>query len=159
MGEMHEISLRERIRLNLLSAMERADINQVQLAEKLGISKGTVNNWARGNNSPDVDMVPKICKVLGISILDLYSPTRYEPQEYVKKEATLYSSEAEKLAQDYDGLDEHGKRIVRLVADEEKARCAEQAKVKLYSAARDGSRIETEVDGDITLPEDDTQLP
>ena len=73
MDELHEISLRERIRLNLISAMKRADVNQVQLAEKLGISKGTVNNWARGNNSPDVDMVPKICNVLGISILDLFS--------------------------------------------------------------------------------------
>ena len=70
MEELNEISLRERIRLNLVSYMESADINQVQLAEKLGISKGTVNNWARGNNSPDVDMVPKICKILGISIPD-----------------------------------------------------------------------------------------
>ena len=66
--------------------MESANINQVQLAEKLGISKGTVNNWARGNNSPDVDMVPKICDVLGISVLDLYSPTKFEPQENAKKE-------------------------------------------------------------------------
>lgn len=82
MTETHEISLRERIRQNLLSAMEQADINQVQLAERLGISKGTVNNWVRGNNSPDVDMVPKICKVLGISILDLYGPTKFEPQEH-----------------------------------------------------------------------------
>lgn len=84
MSEVHEISLRERIRLNLISAMEQANINQVQMAEKLGISKGTVNNWARGNNSPDVDMVPKICKVLGISILDLYSPTQFEPPENAK---------------------------------------------------------------------------
>lgn len=85
MDEAHGISLRERIRINLISAMESANINQVQLAEKLGISKGTVNNWARGNNSPDVDMVPKICDVLGISVLDLYSPTKFEPQENAKK--------------------------------------------------------------------------
>ena len=51
------ISLRERIRINLVTAMENAGINQVQLADKLNISKGTVNNWTRGNNSPDVDMV------------------------------------------------------------------------------------------------------
>ena len=70
MGSLNEISLRERIRLNLVSFMGAADINQVQLAEKLGVSKGTVNNWVRGNNSPDVDMVPKICKVLDVSILD-----------------------------------------------------------------------------------------
>ena len=95
MGDTSEISLRERIRLNLLSSMERANINQVQLAEKLGISKGTVNNWARGNNSPDVDMVPKICKVLGISILDLYSPTRFEPQESKKNPSTAEAAPGE----------------------------------------------------------------
>lgn len=89
MDEAHGISLRERIRINLISAMESANINQVQLAEKLGISKGTVNNWARGNNSPDVDMVPKICDVLGISVLDLYSPTKFEPQENAKKESPV----------------------------------------------------------------------
>ena len=40
------------------------------------------------------------------------------------KNAPPYSEEALKLAKDYDGLDVHGKRIVRMVADEEKARCA-----------------------------------
>lgn len=124
MENLNEISLRERIRLNLVSYMEIANINQVQLAEKLGISKGTVNNWARGNNSPDVDMVPKICKVLGISIVDLYSPTRFEANEYkTSKKAPSLSDEAMKLAKDYDGLDEHGQRVIRLVANEEKARC------------------------------------
>lgn len=69
-----EISLREIIRLNLIHSMKKAEINQVQFAEKLGISKGTVNNWIRGNNSPDLEMVPKICEVLQMSIPDLYSP-------------------------------------------------------------------------------------
>ena len=69
----NDISLRERIRLNLVAAMEKAGINQVQLAKKLGISKGTVNNWIRGNNSPDVDIVPDICSVLEISIIELFS--------------------------------------------------------------------------------------
>lgn len=81
MSETHKISFRERIRLNLIASMEKANINQVQLAEKLGISKGTVNNWARGINSPDLDLIPRICDVLGISVLDLYAPTGFEEQE------------------------------------------------------------------------------
>lgn len=124
MEELNEISLRERIRLNLVSYMESADINQVQLAEKLGISKGTVNNWARGNNSPDVDMVPKICKILGISIPDLYAPTKYEVHEIHNfKKAPSLSDEAMKLAEDYDGrMDDRGRETVRGVADLEVAR-------------------------------------
>ena len=48
-----------------------------------------------------------------------------------RKTAPLYSSEAMRLAGDYDTLDSHGKKIVRLVADEEKARIeAEQAKLQ-----------------------------
>lgn len=78
MSEAHEISLRERTRLNLVLAMKKAGVNQVQLAEKLGISKGTVNNWVRGNNSPDLDMVPKICDVLNISIVEFYSSNQIE---------------------------------------------------------------------------------
>ena len=106
MGETHEISLRERIRLNLLSAMEKSGINQVQLADKLGISKGTVNNWARGNNSPDVDMVPQICKVLEISILDLYSPTKLESQELASKKSPSATETApgEDVSQVFDYL-------------------------------------------------------
>ncbi len=61
-----------------------------------------------------------------------------------KKIAPLYSSEAKKLAQDYDALDSYGKRVVRLVVDAEKARCAEQARsgriIKI--AGRDGSLTE-----------------
>lgn len=128
MSGLHEISLRERIRLNLVSAMENAGINQVQLAERLGISKGTVNNWARGNNSPDVDMVPRICKVLGISVLDLYSPTKCEAQETVTqiRKAPSYSDEAMKLAKGYDGLDGHGKTMMQVVLSEEQKRMEEE---------------------------------
>ena len=129
MFEPREISLRERIRLNLISAMENAGVSQVQLAERLGISKGTVNNWARGNNSPDVDMVPKICNVLGISILDIYSPAHVEKKEVMipEKKATSITDAAIKLAKDYDSLDTHGKRVVRAVTDEEKSRMEQEA--------------------------------
>ena len=120
-----QISLRERIRLNLVAAMRVAGISQVQLAEKLGISKGTVNNWTRGNNSPDVDMVPQICEVLGIPIIDFYSDG-YNDSSSLRLKAPPISDEAMKLAKDYDGLDSHGKRIVRIVADEELERISGQ---------------------------------
>lgn len=53
--------------------------------------------------------------------------------------APPYSEEALKLAEDYDGLDGHGKRVVRLVIDEEKARCEadRQAKVNAIRESRE----------------------
>lgn len=118
------MSLRERIRINLVTAMESAGINQVQLADKLNISKGTVNNWTRGNNSPDVDMVPRICEVLGISVLSLYSPTEFESPEVAttKKSPSDLSEEAQKIAKSYEKLTEHGKGAVKAILGyEEKA--------------------------------------
>ena len=115
------ISLRERIRINLVTAMDNAGINQVQLADKLNISKGTVNNWTRGNNSPDVDMVPRICEVLGISILSLYSPTEFESPEgeTIKKSPSDLSEEARKIARSYDKMNSHGKGAVRAILNYE----------------------------------------
>lgn len=46
------------------------------------------------------------------------------------KTAPPYTEEALKLAKDYDDLDGHGKKVVRLVADEEKARCTAPAPVE-----------------------------
>lgn len=122
-------NLREIIRSNLERYLAESGYTQKEFAEKLGVSKSSVTNWIKGKNSPDVELVAPICKLLNITINDFYSdgpPTKFEPQES-KKNAPLYSSEAEKLARDYDALDDHGQRIVRLVVDEEKARCAELA--------------------------------
>lgn len=140
------ISLRERIRINLISAMSAANINQVQLAERLGIKKGTVNNWVRGNNSPDVDMVPAICAVLGISIETLYAPTESEQinsQIKHKKSSPLTDQEV-KVMKKYRALDPYGKDTVDAVLENELKRCQEQArpqkKMHLYRMiARDGT--------------------
>lgn len=142
MGDLSEISLRERIRLNLISAMEKEGVNQVQLADKLGISKGTVNNWARGNNSPDIDIVPKICKVLNISVLDLYSPTKFEHPESIKISKTdIHSPEARKLADAYDNkLDPWGKQAVRELVETEVARCEDEKQLR-ESPLKEGPKV------------------
>lgn len=119
-----EISLRERIRINLISAMEKAGINQVQLAEKLNISKGTVNNWIKGNNSPDVDMVPKICNALEISIISLYAPFDDDFNDIPKKQSYSLSKDAIQIAKYYDKLAPANQRVIKRVvtamAEEEK---------------------------------------
>lgn len=74
------------------------------------------------------------------------------------KNAPPYSEEALKLAGDYDELDSHGKRVVRLVADEELARCQEQQTtqevtepleqkkvVKMPKAKKKGNMVEIKV--------------
>ena len=104
-------------------AREKAGYSQKELAEIIGVAPNTFHGYESGKHDPKSDLLIKIanaCKVttdflLGTS--DLMAPTRE------KENAPLYSSEAMKLAIDYDKLDGHGKRVLRLVADEELARC------------------------------------
>lgn len=136
----------------LVSSREKRNLSQKEFAERLGITPTRLNYWEKDKREPAIEMIKAIAQILDVDTNYLIG---YQAQN---KSAPLCSSEALKLAQDYDGLDEFGKKAVRAVADVEKARCVEQTKVKLYIAARDGSRIETEIDGDITLPES-TEIP
>lgn len=132
-----KIFLRDRIRLNLMEAMKKAGYNQVQLARELGISKGTVNNWIKGNNSPDVDTVPALCEVLGIEIVDLFishdvhsepcpnTPLDLDPQEkqLLDKYRALNEEGQEKLLGHADDLVATGKykKCDKLMLDSKEA--------------------------------------
>lgn len=40
---------------------------QVQLAQKLGVTKQTVSNWENDNIQPSIDMLIKLSKIFGVS--------------------------------------------------------------------------------------------
>lgn len=42
-------------------------LNQVQLAEKLGVSKQTVSNWENNNILPSIDMLVKTAEFFSVS--------------------------------------------------------------------------------------------
>ena len=44
---------------------KKAGITQIELAERLGASKGTVAMWELNQRSPSLKMLRKICVVLG----------------------------------------------------------------------------------------------
>lgn len=145
----------------LMRLREQSGKSREEVADLLGKSVKTVGHWETGYAQPDANTLFLLC-----AIYDADLNTSFGFPAAHKKSAPLYSSEAEKLAQDYDGLDGHGKKAVRAVADVEIARCAEQAQTapartttRLYVAARDGSRIETELDGEITIPEENADIP
>ena len=51
---------------------EKQGIDQKTMASKLGITANSISNWENGRSRPDVNLLPSICKVLEISLLDLY---------------------------------------------------------------------------------------
>lgn len=91
-------------------------ISRKDLAEQLDIPYTTLRNYETDQREPGHKLLIKIATLLSVSVDELVG---YKAK---KENASLYTSEALKLAADYDSLDGHGKRIVRLVADEELAR-------------------------------------
>lgn len=49
------------------------NMTQSELAEKLGITDRAVSKWERGLCLPDAGTIPELCKILDISINDLFS--------------------------------------------------------------------------------------
>lgn len=101
--------------VNLRNYREAAGLTQLQVAERLGITKSTYCNYESGKREPDVAKIKKIAKALGISA-DALLETGFE-----NKKTTLYSSEAMEIAKTFDQLDGHGRGAVKAILDFEHA--------------------------------------
>ena len=57
-------------------------LTQEQLAEKLNISKNTVSKWERGLNLPDVSIMQELCKILKITLNELFIGEKILDEQY-----------------------------------------------------------------------------
>ena len=115
----------------LKESREKKGLLQSELAKLIGVkSAGVISNWEQDVCKPDANKMVKICQVLGISL-------SYLLNYYGTEKAPSLSDEAMKLATDYDDLDRHGKRMVRLVTDEEMARRDEEDRQKQAAILRE----------------------
>lgn len=133
--------------------MKKYNLNKRTLSLNSGIPYTTIDNWyKRGYDGMKISTLRTLSNyfntVLDFWIRDDITDPNYWKNGDLKEKAPLYSSEALALAQDYDGLDGHGKRIVRLVAEEELTRCKELAaagrRPMISAAARSGGLSEME---------------
>lgn len=56
---------------NLKYYLKQNNKTQLDLANAIGVSNTTINNYVKGYNAPRMDKVDKICKYLGVSRSDL----------------------------------------------------------------------------------------
>lgn len=56
--------IRERLQCNIISLLKEKNISQKKFAELLGVSQAAVTNWVKGKNSPDIELVAKMCEYL-----------------------------------------------------------------------------------------------
>lgn len=54
---------------------KQAGISQQSLADQLCVTRNTVINWESGKYRPDADLFPPLCRLLGISLNDLFGIT------------------------------------------------------------------------------------
>lgn len=57
---------------NIVQYRKALGYTQEQLGEKLGVSNQAVSKWESGVSSPDILLLPKLAKALGISLEQLY---------------------------------------------------------------------------------------
>ena len=57
-------------------------LTQEQLAEKLNISKNAVSKWERGLNLPDVSIMQELCKILNITLNELFIGEEISNENY-----------------------------------------------------------------------------
>ena len=57
-------------------------LTQEQLAEKLNISKNAVSKWERGLNLPDVSIMQELCKILKITLNELFIGEKILDEQY-----------------------------------------------------------------------------
>ena len=59
-------------------------MTQDQLAQKLGVSPQAVSKWEKGTNMPDIQMLPDLSVIFGVTIDDLFAMTDERRMERIE---------------------------------------------------------------------------
>ena len=98
---------------------ERKGIEQKMLAEAIGIKKNAVSNWESGRSRPDMALLPKICKVLEVSIDELFglpAPTVPVPEPAITLSSGKTSA-ADRAMEKYIRLNRTHRSVVDTLLD------------------------------------------
>ena len=93
----------------LKSARTSLKLTQKELASQIGVKHNSISDWENDKNKPDPDTIELLCGVLEISPNYLLGS---------RCESSISPSELEHLKK-YRSLDDHGKKIVDMVINEE----------------------------------------
>ena len=68
---------------------KKANLTQMQLAEKLSITDKAISKWERGMAMPDTSIMLELCDILGISVNELLSGEKISVENNQKNEQLL----------------------------------------------------------------------
>lgn len=108
-------SIKEIISENIAKFRKEGGLSQKELAEKVGAKNlTTISSWERGVSSPDADTIIKLCKLFNISLNDLYN---------IENTDFDLSTDEKTYIKKYRNLDNHGRKTVDFILDNEYERC------------------------------------
>ena len=81
----------------IAESRKKANLTQVQLAEKLGITDKAISKWERGVAMPDTSIMLELCDILGISVKELLSGERIDMEKNDQKNEQLLLEMAKEL--------------------------------------------------------------
>ncbi|MFR8171149.1 MAG: helix-turn-helix domain-containing protein [Marvinbryantia sp.] len=108
---MNEESIKKTISTNITRYRELSGMTQKELAQKLNVTPSRISNWEQGANCPTIDILFKVCEVLGVSINDIYGV-------YPEAKIRMSYDEIEHIKK-YRVLDQHGKEMVDFTLQKE----------------------------------------
>lgn len=150
------------------------DLTQQEFASRIGSVQNTITGYETGRRVPSSQVITLICKTFNVNEKWLRTGEGGDAAMFVelpKNEAL--AAQIENFLK--GGTDSFRERLVSLLLrlSPEQWEVLEgylqeliapnnppsAPSTKLYIAARDGSRIEREIDGDLTLPDEDADIP
>ncbi len=103
----------------LRAARLNKSMKQQEVADILGIKPNTLSNWEKGRTEPDIDTFVKLCDIYEIDCASLL-----EDVYAFKRVRSDISLEEYEFLKKYRVLDEHGKKNVNNILDNEHDRCS-----------------------------------
>ena len=76
---------------------KKANLTQMQLAEKLGITDKAISKWERGIAMPDTSIMLELCNILGISVNELLSGEEIDMENNNQKNEQILLDMAKEL--------------------------------------------------------------
>ena len=108
-------------------------MTQIQLAQALGVSSGTVAMWETGKRKPQFETLNKLCDLFDqhlsylIGSSDTPTPETRTEEDIDQLGSWIVQEDYEDVLRKYVLLDEFGRRSVESLIRSELARCQEQA--------------------------------
>ena len=146
------------MKFQIREAREKAGYSQKELAEIVGVAPNTFHGYESGKHDPKSILLERIAKACHVSVDYLLG---IQPDECETPKPPVHtpdmSDDAMKLAKDYDGLDSYGKRVLRVVADEEMQRVAD-AQAKLAAEKQQKKRFTRKYKERNAIPEEEEKI-